>query len=171
VTARSKVRSEARCRPHLSDPKLDRLSSWPGEIIGEDPVTYFTLSDDDMSWLASLNQPENRLGAVVQLSALRRLAPPSTGTLRKTRSHRRSTNSDRLQNRGLPATTRFLPASPPPSAILSLAAATVGRGSTAADATTPSTTIAAAPLTLDYLPPHSGLSKEPDEIQRHPVFG
>jgi hypothetical protein len=41
-------------------------------------------------------------------------------------------------------------------------------GSTAADATTASTTIAAARLALDYLPPHPGPSKELDEIQCNP---
>jgi hypothetical protein len=55
---------------YLSDPELARLSNWPGEIADEDAVTYFTLSDDDLSWLAGFHRPENRLGVAVQLSAL-----------------------------------------------------------------------------------------------------
>jgi hypothetical protein len=55
---------------YLSDPELARLSSWPDEIAVEDVVTYFTLSADDLSWLAGFNRQHNRLGVAVQLSTL-----------------------------------------------------------------------------------------------------
>jgi Domain of unknown function (DUF4158) len=55
---------------YLSDPEFARLSSWPDEIADEDAVTYFTLSDADVSWLASFNRQQNRLGVAVQLSTL-----------------------------------------------------------------------------------------------------
>jgi Domain of unknown function (DUF4158) len=55
---------------YLSDPELARLSSWPDEIAIEDAVTYFTLSADDLSWLAGFNRPHNRLGVAVQVSTL-----------------------------------------------------------------------------------------------------
>ena|ERR1700720_182226 len=54
----------------LSDAELARLSSWPDEIAAEDLVTFFTLSPDDLAWLAGFNRDENRLGAAVQLCAL-----------------------------------------------------------------------------------------------------
>ena len=54
----------------LSDAELARLSSWPDEIAAEDLVTFFTLSPDDLGWLAGFNRDENRLGAAVQLCAL-----------------------------------------------------------------------------------------------------
>ena len=48
---------------YLSDPELARLSSWPDEIADEDAVIYFTLSADDLSWLAGFNrQYSRRLG-------------------------------------------------------------------------------------------------------------
>jgi hypothetical protein len=53
-----------------SDPELARLSSWPDEIDVADAVTYFTLSSDDLSWVAGFNRVENRLGVMVQLCAL-----------------------------------------------------------------------------------------------------
>jgi hypothetical protein len=46
-----------------------RLSSWP-EVADEDAVTYFTLSADDLSWLAGFNRQHKRLGVAVQLSTL-----------------------------------------------------------------------------------------------------
>jgi Domain of unknown function (DUF4158) len=55
---------------YLSDPELARLSSWPDEIAVEDAVTYFTLSADDLSWLAGFNRQHNRLAVAVQLSTL-----------------------------------------------------------------------------------------------------
>jgi hypothetical protein len=55
---------------YLSDPEMARLSSWPDDIADQDAVTYFTLSGDDLSWLAGFNRPENRLGVAVQLSSL-----------------------------------------------------------------------------------------------------
>ena len=55
---------------YLSGPELARLSSWPDEIAVEDAVTYFTLSADDLSWLADFNRQHNRLGVAVQLSTL-----------------------------------------------------------------------------------------------------
>ena len=55
---------------YLSDPQLARLSSWPGEIADEDAVTFFTLSEADLSWLAGFNRDENRLGIAVQLCTL-----------------------------------------------------------------------------------------------------
>lgn len=55
---------------YLSDPELARLSGWPDEIAAEDAVTYFTLSEDDLAWVAGFNRPENRLGVAVQLSTL-----------------------------------------------------------------------------------------------------
>ncbi len=55
---------------YLSDPELARLSTWPAEIADEDAVTYFTLSADDLSWLAGFNRDENRLGVAVQLTGL-----------------------------------------------------------------------------------------------------
>jgi Domain of unknown function (DUF4158) len=55
---------------YLSDPELARLSSWPEEIAVEDAVTYFTLSADDLSWLAGFNRHQNRIGVAVQLSTL-----------------------------------------------------------------------------------------------------
>jgi hypothetical protein len=55
---------------YLSDPELARLSNWPDEIAVEDAVTYFTLSADDLSWLAGFNRQQNRLGVAVQLSTL-----------------------------------------------------------------------------------------------------
>jgi hypothetical protein len=58
---------------YLSDPELARLSGWPDEIADEDAVTYFTLSDADVSWLAGFNRQQNRLGVAVQLSTLIRI--------------------------------------------------------------------------------------------------
>jgi Domain of unknown function (DUF4158) len=55
---------------YLSDLELARLSSWPDEIADEDAVTYFTLSADDLAWLAGFNRQHNRLGVAVQLSTL-----------------------------------------------------------------------------------------------------
>jgi TnpA family transposase len=55
---------------YLSDPELARLSGWPDEIADEDAVTYFTLSAEDVSWLAGFNRQQNRLGVAVQLSTL-----------------------------------------------------------------------------------------------------
>ncbi len=55
---------------YLSDTELARLSNWPGEIADEDTVTYFTLSADDLAWLAGFNREENRLGVAVQLATL-----------------------------------------------------------------------------------------------------
>jgi hypothetical protein len=55
---------------YLSELELARLSSWPGKIADEDTVTYFTLSADDLLWLAAFNRQHNRLGVAVQLSAL-----------------------------------------------------------------------------------------------------
>ena len=56
---------------YLSDPELARLISWPDEIDVADAVTYFTLSGDDLSWIAGFNRrAENRLGVSVQLCAL-----------------------------------------------------------------------------------------------------
>lgn len=55
---------------YLSDPELARLSGWPDEIADVDAVTYFTLSDADVSWLAGFNRQHNRLGVAVQLSTL-----------------------------------------------------------------------------------------------------
>ena len=46
---------------YLSDPELAQLSSWPDEIAVQDAVTYFTLSTDDLSWLAGFNRQHNRL--------------------------------------------------------------------------------------------------------------
>ena len=54
----------------LSDAELARLSSWPDEIAADDLVTYFTLTRDDLDWLASTVRVENRLGAAVQLCTL-----------------------------------------------------------------------------------------------------
>lgn len=54
----------------LSDGELARLSSRPDEVADDDLVTYFTLTSDDLSWLASTVRTENRLGAAVQLCAL-----------------------------------------------------------------------------------------------------
>ena len=54
----------------LSDADLARLSSWPDEIAAEDLVTFFTLSPDDLAWLAGFNRDDNRLGVAVQLCAL-----------------------------------------------------------------------------------------------------
>lgn len=58
---------------YLSDPELARLSTWPVEIEEEEEeeaIRHFTLSTDDLSWLASFNREENRLGVAVQLAAL-----------------------------------------------------------------------------------------------------
>jgi hypothetical protein len=55
---------------YLSDTELARLSGWPGEIADEDTVTYFTLSADDLAWLAGFNREENRFGVAVQLATL-----------------------------------------------------------------------------------------------------
>ena len=41
---------------YLSDPELARLSSWPDEIADEDAVTCFSLSADDLLWLAGFNR-------------------------------------------------------------------------------------------------------------------
>jgi len=54
----------------LPDAELARLSSWPDEIADDDLVIYFTLTSDDLGWLASTVRVENRLGAAVQLCAL-----------------------------------------------------------------------------------------------------
>lgn len=40
---------------YLSDAELARLSGWPEEIADEDAVTYFTLTGDDLGWLAGFN--------------------------------------------------------------------------------------------------------------------
>jgi hypothetical protein len=76
----------------LSDAELARLSSWPDEIAAEDLVTFFTLSPDDLAWLAGFNRDETRLGAAVQLCALPWLTPCPRSRigrtqLRSTRSH------------------------------------------------------------------------------------
>lgn len=55
---------------YLSDTELARLSNWPGEIADEDTVTYFTLSADDLAWLAGFNREKNRLCVAVQLATL-----------------------------------------------------------------------------------------------------
>jgi hypothetical protein len=55
---------------YLSDAELARLSGWPDETDPDDAVIYFTLSGDDLSWLAGFNRAENRLGVAVQLCAL-----------------------------------------------------------------------------------------------------
>jgi len=54
----------------LSDAELARLSSWPDEVADEDLVTYFTLTDDDLSWLRAKVRAENRLGGAVVCSAV-----------------------------------------------------------------------------------------------------
>jgi hypothetical protein len=53
----------------LSDAELARLSSWPDEIAAKDLVTFFTLSPDDLAWLAGFNRDENRLGAAARDAA------------------------------------------------------------------------------------------------------
>ncbi len=53
---------------YLSDPELDRLSSWQGEIAEQDAVTFFTLTGDDLGWVRGFNRDENRLGVAVQLA-------------------------------------------------------------------------------------------------------
>ncbi len=40
---------------YLSDSQLARLSSRPDDIPDEDAVTHFTLSADDLGWLAGFN--------------------------------------------------------------------------------------------------------------------
>jgi hypothetical protein len=55
---------------YLCDTEFAQLSSWPGGIADEDTVTYFTLSADDLAWLAGFNREENRLGVAVQLATL-----------------------------------------------------------------------------------------------------
>ena len=55
---------------YLSDPELARLSGWPNEIAVEDTVIFFTLSADDLSWLAGCDRQQNRLGVAIQLSTL-----------------------------------------------------------------------------------------------------
>jgi hypothetical protein len=40
---------------YLSDAELARLSGWPEEMAGEDAVTFFTLTGDDLAWLAGFN--------------------------------------------------------------------------------------------------------------------
>ncbi|MDP9356725.1 MAG: DUF4158 domain-containing protein [Chloroflexota bacterium] len=55
---------------YLSDPELDRLSSWQGEIAEQDAVTFFTLTGDDLGWVRGFNRDENRLGVAVQLCTL-----------------------------------------------------------------------------------------------------
>jgi hypothetical protein len=55
---------------YLSDAELARLSGWPEEIADEDAVTFFfTLTGDDVAWLAGFNRDDNRLGVAVQLCA------------------------------------------------------------------------------------------------------
>jgi hypothetical protein len=55
---------------YLSDTEFARLGGGPGGIADEDTVTYFTLSADDLAWLAGFNREENRLGVAVQLATL-----------------------------------------------------------------------------------------------------
>ena len=55
---------------YLSDAELARLSGWPEEIADEDAVTFFTLTGDDLAWLAGFNRGDNRLGVAVQLCTL-----------------------------------------------------------------------------------------------------
>lgn len=54
----------------LSDAELARLSGWPDEIADADRITFFTLTSDDLGWLASNVRVENRLGAALQLCTL-----------------------------------------------------------------------------------------------------
>lgn len=54
----------------LSDAGFARLGGWLDVIAAEDLVTFFTLTGDDLSSLASKLRVENRLGAAVQLCAL-----------------------------------------------------------------------------------------------------
>ena len=72
----------------LSDAELARLSDWPSEIAGDDLVTYFTLLDDDLGWLAANYRPENRLGVAVQLCMLPWLELAKLELLRRRRSSR-----------------------------------------------------------------------------------
>src|SRR3954447_9201865 len=55
---------------YLSDAALARLSGWPEVIADDDAITFFTLTDDDLRWLAGFNRPENRLGVAAQLCTL-----------------------------------------------------------------------------------------------------
>ena len=54
----------------LSDAELARLSSWPDEIAVEDAVTFFTLSADDLAWLAGFNRPRTGSAPPSKLSTL-----------------------------------------------------------------------------------------------------
>ena len=78
---------------YLSDPELARLSGWPDEIAVEDAVTYFTLSADDLSWLAGFNRQHNRLGVAVQLSTLPWLGWIPDGLAGWTSSRARTTSA------------------------------------------------------------------------------
>jgi hypothetical protein len=55
---------------YLSDPELAGLSRWPDELADEDVVTCFTLSADDLSWLAGFNLPQHGLGVAAQPSTV-----------------------------------------------------------------------------------------------------
>jgi hypothetical protein len=45
-----------------------RLSGWPEAIADEGVVTFFTLTRDDLGWLAGFTRDDNRLGVAVQLA-------------------------------------------------------------------------------------------------------
>jgi Domain of unknown function (DUF4158) len=49
---------------YLSDAELARLGGWPEEIADEDAVTFFTLTGDDLTWLAGFSRDNNQLGAL-----------------------------------------------------------------------------------------------------------
>lgn len=46
------------------------LRAWPTEIAADDLVTFFSPTDDDVTWLRGAHRPENQLGVVVQLCSL-----------------------------------------------------------------------------------------------------
>src|SRR6266568_4368505 len=78
----------------LSDAELARLSGWPDEIAAEDLVTFFTLSPDDLAWLAGFNRDDNRLGAAVQLCALPWPGSPDNGLYLVHRARREAPDHD-----------------------------------------------------------------------------
>src|SRR6266536_3065135 len=69
----------------LSDAELARLSGWPDETAAEDLVTFFTLSPDDLAWLAD--------------SHLAGLVPPARPDRARAARGRRTPPGDRRRDR------------------------------------------------------------------------
>lgn len=80
---------------YRSDPELARLSTWPGEIIDEDALTFFTLAEDDQAWLRGFNRNENGLGVAERI-----VRPPVDALTRRIATARDGARGGRVGRRG-----------------------------------------------------------------------